>query len=367
MRAILLAAAFLTGLGLAACASAPRRGGTPAVTSASLAVTSTASVISAPTPEPAAPPTPSAGQSSSPIVSAPRPQAVPDVPPSDLLDSPGDARLATAASSLQARKHAQARGELRKIIAELDGSATRDVRMAAHALLGRACEGLKDDRCAREQYGIVRAAWQDSASAVRELESAGGDEPAKQARVRRALEAYGEALFKAAEEKRLAAEKPGFPAYQGKADAESIKKHVATKVRDWMVARKAALTDAEHAYMAVVDIQPQAPPRWVVASASSVGAMWGRFVADFRAAPVPREWLGSGMLPGTKVPREEVRRSFSLALDQATEPQREQARAAFRYCQNWARKYAIADEHAKTCDAWLQKDAQADPAPGPAP
>ena len=42
-----------------------------------------------------------------------------------------------------------------------------DVKMAAHALLGRACAGLKDANCAAAHYETVRAPWKDPAAATK--------------------------------------------------------------------------------------------------------------------------------------------------------------------------------------------------------
>src|SRR5262249_20306284 len=47
--------------------------------------------------------------------------------------------------------------------------------------------------------------------------------------------------------------------------------------------------------------QLERPPsrRWAIAAAARVGLGWAAFVRDFRAVPVPKEWKGHGIVPGT--------------------------------------------------------------------
>ena len=40
-------------------------------------------------------------------------------------------------------------------------------------------------------------------------------------------------------------------------------------------------------YKKIIDLQPSPPPQWVIAAGSRVGAIWGQFVEEFRAAPIP--------------------------------------------------------------------------------
>jgi len=320
-------------------------------------VTAIAPPVATPTAEPAPAP---------PATVAAQPEPAPPSPPPpvvDLVDSPGDTRLDPAAGFIKAGQHLKARGNLTKALPDIDKSGSLDVKMAAHALLGRACSALPDAKCAAEQYALVRAAWKDPVAALKELDAGGGDDKAKSDRLRRALNAAGEALFHAAEEKRLAADKERFPAYTGNGDQESVKKHVNTKVAAWVTKRRTLLEEADKAYLAVKDLQPVPPPQWVVASAARVGQMWGKFVAEFRASPIPREWMGTGVLPGTTIPREEVRASYYRAMDDAAAPQRATVRAAFKVCQEMSQKFGIKDEYSKSCDSWLAKN----PAPAATP
>jgi hypothetical protein len=49
--------------------------------------------------------------------------------------------------------------------------------------------------------------------------------------------------------------------------------------------------------------------------------MWGKFVAEFRAAPIPKEWKQNG--PHPLIPDltwEDIRGNYYAALDEASEP-----------------------------------------------
>jgi hypothetical protein len=84
--------------------------------------------------------------------------------------------------------------------------------------------------------------------------------------------------------------------------------------------------------------------------------MWAKFVAEFRASPIPSEWTGTGVVPGTTIAREEVRAMYYAAIDDAVAPQRATVRAAFKMCQDMSQKFGIKDEHSRTCDTWMAKN-----------
>ena len=65
-----------------------------------------------------------------------------------------------------------------------------------------------------------------------------------------------------------------------------------------MKKKRPAIEETEKEYIKILDLQPTPPPNWVIAAGSRVGQMWGKFVAEFRAAPIPKEWKGHGPVPG---------------------------------------------------------------------
>jgi tetratricopeptide (TPR) repeat protein len=233
-----------------------------------------------------------------------------------------------------------------------DASGPLDVRIRAHAALGRTFAKLDQPKQAETEFVVVQSLWQAPAAAVRTIEAEGGDAR----RVGAATSGVGEALFFFAEQKRLAAEIIHYPEYHGTSSKEAILKHIRTKVADWVKARARAVEEAEREYRRVLQIQPAPPARWVVASASRVGMLWARFNAEFRAAPISREWKGDGAIPGTTMRREDVRRIYYGALDEASEPIHQQAVAAFKTCLVDSARFQYADEHSRRCEEWLTKN-----------
>ncbi len=189
------------------------------------------------------------------------------------------------------------------------------------------------------------------------LDALGGDEPAKLQRMGRALNAAGEALFYVAEEKRLEADKEKAPEYKGAGKKEDVLKHINTKVATWMKTKRAKIEEAEKAYTAILSLQPVPPPRWVIDAGARVGQMWGKFTAEFRSTPVPKEWKQVGPIPAApNMTWEDLKNAYYEAIDEASEPMKTRARAAFTSCQSMSRKFAYADDLSKSCDTWLEKN-----------
>jgi hypothetical protein len=141
---------------------------------------------------------------------------------------------------------------------------------------------------ADQEYGDVIGAWKDPAKAAAEINSLEGEDgAAKQRRLGRALTAVGEAYFYLAEKQRAKSELVKFPEYKGKGTKEEVLTHINTKVKDWIAKKQPPIVNAETEYKKIVDLQPVPPPRWVIAAGSRVGEMWGTFVKEFRAAPIP--------------------------------------------------------------------------------
>ena len=87
----------------------------------------------------------------------------------------------------------------------------------------------------------------------------------------------------------------------------------------WLVERRTAIGEAEKAYVAVLEIQPMPPPKWVVPSAQRVARMHGRLAAQILSIPLPKGWKTQGPSPwGTTW--EEVRAAFRGGLEQASDP-----------------------------------------------
>lgn len=240
----------------------------------------------------------------------------------------------------------RARQRLQGSIGLIERSATFDVVVQAHAMLGRVYTQLKNEKSAKQSYGKVRSLWSDPKAAEQKvMKIPDEDEGQKLRRLAKALTAVGEALFYFAEEKRAAAETIGFPAYKGPGSRDAVLKHINGPVADWMKKKAPAIETAEQEYLKIVELQPAPPPRWVIAAGSQVGTLWGNFVRDFRAAPIPAAWK-------TDV---EMRNAYYGALDEKSEPIKIRAKGAFETCLKYSVEYQYFDEYSRACEVWLSK------------
>jgi hypothetical protein len=245
-----------------------------------------------------------------------------------------------------------AAGRLTAWVAAFGETAPLDARIHAQALLGRAAAKGNDAAAARAAYTRVLEFWRDPEAAQRTLAAEGGDSR----RLGTTLMDVGEALFFGAEQKKKDADAIHYPEYRGPATREKILAHLNTKVTEWVRQKRPAIEAAEREYKKIFEIQPAAPPKWMVRAASRVGVAWGKFVAEFRAAPIPSEWKGNGPVPGTTLTYDEIRREYYARLDEASAPQKETAKGAFKTCLAISVKYAYADEFSQACEQWLSKN-----------
>jgi hypothetical protein len=265
----------------------------------------------------------------------------------------------TAALAFALGAHHAERGEWEKVKGALAPAmmvvdrAPPDLQIQAHAMLGRAHASLEQGAPARAEYARVRALWADPTSAEKKIRDAypGEDDAQRDHRVTRTVTAVGEALFFAAEERRVAQVEPlKFPEYRGPGDEASVRAHVETRVKDWYTRKMAAIQRVESEYGKVLEIKPTPPPRWVIAAGSRAGLMWGDFVDDFRRAPIPRSWKGTSL--------EHI---YLGVLDAKSEPFKAQrAKPALKKCLSLATTYQFFDEHSRACEVWLAKNYKAE-------
>jgi hypothetical protein len=275
----------------------------------------------------------------------------------EIAESPGAPELEAGAGAIQREDWVSGRKVLGGSLKKIEGTGTVDALMAGHALLGRACVALKDDKCAEREFAAVTALFQAEGGALEKIEALGGGDAEKNQRLARALLAEGEALFFVAEQRRKEVDKLRAPVYKGDGSREGVTQHVSTKVAPWIKQKRALIEEAERAYTNVVDLKPASPPRWVIAASARVGMMWGRFVAELRAAPIPAEWKKSGPVPSAPgMTYGELRSAYYEQMDIASEPQRAVARAAFEKCRSLSVKYRYEDPHSRACDTWLTKN-----------
>jgi hypothetical protein len=231
--------------------------------------------------------------------------------------------------------------------------APADVQVQAHATLARAYSHLHADAQARAEYARTRSLWRNPDDAVAKIGAAypNDDDVAKDKRIKRTLTAVGEAFFYAAEEARRTEVEPlHFPTYHGAGTKADVEQHVNVKVRDWYTKKMAAIEKVETEYAKILDLKPLPPPKWVIASGSRAGLMWGDFVDDFRRSPIPAAWKNTVL--------EQV---YTTGIDGASEPYKvKHAKPALKKCLDLSVKYQYFDEHSRACEVWLAKNYKAE-------
>ena len=236
-----------------------------------------------------------------------------------------------------------ARSALAQSLRLIDAKAPYDVRVQAHALYGRALGASGRDADAAREYDRARELWRDPTVAMRAIEQAEKDPAARERRIGRAVTAVGEALFYAAEQKRQKVDALRFPVYRGPGTKVAVLAHIRGDVATWVRTKRPLIEQATADYSQIMNLTPLPPPRWVIAAGARVGQMWGQFVREFRAAPVP-DYI-------KKDP--ELLAAYWKALDEASEPQKRMAKAAYETCTRYSVKFQFFDEHSKSCEAWL--------------
>ncbi|MEQ9318621.1 MAG: tetratricopeptide repeat protein, partial [Polyangiaceae bacterium] len=252
----------------------------------------------------------------------------------------------------------------RTSMAQIDKNADVDVKIQAHALLGRVYAKQDRTRQADQEYGRVRSSWSNPAAMVKQLEDIGGSRAAKDRRIGKTLTAVGEALYHFADKKRQKADALTFPEYKGSGDRKEVQQFIGTKVKDWMEKKRPAIEDAEKEYLEILKLKPAPPPMWVIKAGAAVGNMWGNFVAEFRAAPYPKEWDKAGESPfgdpndpsAPPLLWSEIRAQYLASLDAASEGQKQRAKGAYKKCLDYSVTYQYFDEDSRSCEEWLSKN-----------
>ncbi|MBK8251494.1 MAG: hypothetical protein IPK82_02355 [Polyangiaceae bacterium] len=250
-----------------------------------------------------------------------------------------------------------ARKRLSSALSQIDRNAALDVQIQAHALMGRVYTKINNASQAQSEYNKVRGLWANPEAQMKKIEATYPDENDRYRRLGKALTAVGEALFFFAEQKKKEVDKIRFPEYKGSGERADVLKHINTKVGDWVKKKRSTIEEADKEYQKIVTLQPTPPPRWVIAAGSRVGQMWGKFVAEFRAAPIPKEWNQKG--PHPLIPDltwEDIKFNYYASLDEASEPQKQAAKAAFKTCLDLSVKHQFFDEFSRACEVWLAKN-----------
>ncbi len=207
----------------------------------------------------------------------------------------------------------------------IDKAGDLELRVRAHALLGRLRRELQREDAAKE-YQRVLSDWRKHPpeANIRALRREDLTEAQNARRVGHVLTAVGEALFDEAEAARVAAEGVAPPAGTATDEAKET----------WRLAREQAVTAAEAKYLEVLRLSPFPPPTWTVAAAAEVAGMWARFHADAARAEAKKP---------------------SQAESEAVATLRARAKQASLRCAALGAKLQVADAFTKRCHAYLSQ------------
>jgi tetratricopeptide (TPR) repeat protein len=262
--------------------------------------------------------------------------------------------FAVGAHDIEREDFASGAKRLSAAMRSIDRSAPVDVQIQAHALLGRALGKTGGATGAAVEFEKVRAAFKDPQGVVKRIVAA--DDNERNRRIEKILMAVGEAKFFFAEQKRREADRIRFPEYKGSGNRDDVMAHINGKVADWIKRKRPLIEEAEKAYLEILNLPIAPPPRWTIAAGARVGQMWGKFVAEFRAAPVPKEWKQTGPSPFGDLRWEEILGAYTDGIDHASEGFKQRAKQAFVACVDYSVKFQFSDEQSHGCEVWLARN-----------
>ena len=251
--------------------------------------------------------------------------------------------------------------ELDKLDAERKrGKLAKDEEMLMWALMGHSLvmqNKLEESQRAFRRILPLWGNWRQEEKNLMRLEE---DEAKGKARVALAVDAAGEGLFHLAEKKRQQAETLEMPVYDGNGDPKDVGRWVKGPLKSWVQRRTQKVKSAAQAYDMVQKLGPEPPPRWLPASASRVGAMYGMMVEGLRKVPFPAAWKEDGKSDYKDPTKGEeplewkaIREDFRSQINELMDPLLETAKEAYGTCNTFGSQHSVTDEFTKSCAEWL--------------
>jgi len=273
----------------------------------------------------------------------------------------------------------------------------REIEVRARGRLAHLYSEMGDHRGADTEYARIQ-------KLMPQLGVWPGKKPARNtAKHAETIEFIAESFFQVAEQKRFEADRLPLPPYIGKGDRDSVLKFITGPGEKWYKYREYAVKEAHRLYAFVLGAElpkpeppkppppppppgmigllggdPNAPefpseldplsadypqidppsPTWAIAAAERVGKLWSSFVQESRRMPIPIEWKPppGTLVPGTDLTYEELKAEYISYIDPPDEAQKQQAKAAYRYCINLSVKQRIVNEHTDACIKWLSRN-----------
>jgi hypothetical protein len=207
---------------------------------------------------------------------------------------------------------------------------TVDYQVLVYALLGHARHMTNELPLATQSYRRVLSKWGPFNKLGKKLSKG---TPEEKHRYVLGMEAFGEALFFLAEQKRTRLEDITAPSFDKDDTPEMVKMFAKGKVAGYLASCEQIIKGAKKKYQKVLDLKPEPPKRWAVATHSRIGAMYGTCVEGLRAITVKKE---------NRKP-----------IDDKMAPFLAKAKEAYRACQS-AAQGAEPTVFSKSCANWLK-------------
>ena len=212
-----------------------------------------------------------------------------------------------------------------------------------HSEQGRAQAGLKRDAAAQRSFSSVIQTWNGMPKDKGLAQQLGRAMPWPMQGRERVVEAVGAAHFHAGEVLRARAQSMPFPRYKGPKSMEGASAFLNESVGAYVRDRQKLQLEADAAYNRVSEIKPVPPPRYLVASAASIGEMWASLADDVIRSP----------LPPYIAEEEDLANGYRRSLEESMKPIQDKARRAFTICRDTAREVRLEDDQAAKCARWL--------------
>lgn len=325
-----------------------------------------------PAPPPAPTPSPAAAKPAAPP-SAPKPPPAPAKPVSKaptLPDFEQTARKSLPAGFEEVQKNIEGK-YFEQALTALEpkhqeakrGKLAPDQKMLVYALQGFSYAMQNETAKAKGSYRRLLPMWGNWRKQVKSIKAMAGDDAKAEPRIALAVDTVGEALFFLAEDKhRPKIDQVVLPSYDGEADPRRVHKFVDSKVKRFVDGRSLRIKQAKKDYDKMARLEPVKPGRWLVASASRVGAFHAQVLEELRAMAPPSEWQSEGASTFTDPTKgkeplawEAIQKDYKAKIDALMAPVKKNATEAYEQCVALTKEHKVAatDPFAKSCTDWL--------------
>lgn len=241
-------------------------------------------------------------------------------------------------------------------VAARRGQGSLDFQLQVYAMTGQAHAMMGEGDLAMRAYRKVLSKWQHPKSLATKLQKAHPEDG--EARTARALDAFGEALFFMAEQKRAKLEVIDFPYNEVGDKPAEVKRFLDGPVKRWLRQRTVVTQAAAREYDRIDTITPGTPERWLSAAHARKGLMVAQTLELVRSFTAPVVWESEGAsehLGADKKPMSwpEIHAAFARDLEAITQPLVEEAAKSYEACADTAKAAGIDNALVKSCRQWL--------------